>query len=299
MTADTSSAPLHFEQFRSGRDLFRVNPSYRKALADADIAHFESFVSNHRSSESPAYEGRSAVYRLRVPGIQQPLLHRHYERGGVMRLITRDLYGGRPRPFREIEVALKAGEMNIRTCPIMAARVHYVFGPFHRADILVGEIENANSLGDLLLSPGTGMSPRFRHNLMKELGTFLAHLHDKGLYHPDLHFRNILFDGSRKRAPDRDDFVVIDLDRVRVRHPLTGSEARRNLCRFLRFGAKYRTRDSEITETDFVRLIHSYTGARKKTDMAPRSIYRSFRRGIGLHRLLWSSAGREKYTDDQ
>ncbi|WP_406695470.1 lipopolysaccharide kinase InaA family protein [Singulisphaera sp. Ch08] len=115
---------------------------------------------------------------------------------------------------------------------------------------------------------------RIRQNLAAALGTLTARLHDAGFVHQDFHPGNILV-----RMEDNDDLprlAMIDLDALRVCHPLSWPEAQVNLALlnhyfWLRCGRSdryrfYKTylRDRKVTPPDpsgFARSIENATRA--------------------------------------
>ena len=93
------------------------------------------------------------------------------------------------------------------------------------------------------------------HQIARELGRFVALLHDAGITHPDPHPGNLLFEFSPSRKPR---FALIDLHAIWIARPLGWVESRDNLVLFNRW---FQLR---ATRTDRTRFWHSYRRARKR-----------------------------------
>src|SRR3954453_17536386 len=116
---------------------------------------------------------------------------------------------------------------------------------------------------------------RIRQNLAAALGTLTARLHDAGFIHQDFHPGNILV---RMEDDDRPRLAMIDLDALRVCHPLGWPEAQLNLALlnhyfWLRCG-----------RSDRYRFLRTYLAARRASAPEPGA----FARGIEEATRAWA-----------
>jgi len=93
---------------------------------------------------------------------------------------------------------------------------------------------------------------RMRQRLAEALGRLLAHLHDAGITHHDLHPGNLLL---RLDADDRPELFLIDLHAIRLGAPLSWGARRTNLIVLNRWFAL------RCERTDRLRCWHAYRSA--------------------------------------
>lgn len=123
-----------------------------------------------------------------------------------------------------------------------------------------------------------------RQRLARELGRFVARMHDAGIRHTDLHAGNILvtFDSE-----DRPAFYLIDLHAVRLGRPLNWTASRDNLVIFTRW---FITRASRADRLRFWRAYYEARAKRVgKEASAPYSLLQKLARDLEqrtLHSLL-------------
>jgi hypothetical protein len=86
-----------------------------------------------------------------------------------------------------------------------------------------------------------------------ELGKFIAHIHDAGVRHRDLHAGNILLE---LEANDRPRLHLIDLHDIRLGSPLTWRSARENLVLLNRWFAM------RVDRPDRLRFWNTYSQCR-------------------------------------
>ncbi len=96
------------------------------------------------------------------------------------------------------------------------------------------------------------------HQIARELGRFLARLHDAGVTHPDPHPGNLLFEMPSSGIPR---FSLVDLHAIRMGKPLGWARSRDNLVLFNRW---FQLRCSR---TDRARFWHAYRSARERLPM--------------------------------
>jgi tRNA A-37 threonylcarbamoyl transferase component Bud32 len=105
------------------------------------------------------------------------------------------------------------------------------------------------TLPDLDFSRAT----RLRHSLARELGKFIAQIHDAGILHNDLHAGNLLV---RLEPDDQYSFFLIDLHAVQTGPPLGWRASRSNLMIWSHWFM------IRAGRTDRLRFWHSYWTAR-------------------------------------
>jgi tRNA A-37 threonylcarbamoyl transferase component Bud32 len=92
-------------------------------------------------------------------------------------------------------------------------------------------------------------------------------MHSEGIYHSDLHIKNILIKQKDSAKPQ---IYIIDFDKTDIKDTLTPKQKAKNLLRFNRSIEKYRLKGGTITRTDQLRFLKEYF----KLDIDVSNIYR-------------------------
>jgi 3-deoxy-D-manno-octulosonic acid kinase len=139
----------------------------------------------------------------------QPLVLRHYRRGGFIARLSQDRYWwsgeDRVRAFAEWRLLDYLAQRGLRV-PKPVAAFYRRAGMTYRCDLITQRIVNAQSL-----SAALARTP-LPENTWRSIGTAIVRLHSHGVDHADLNAHNILLD-------DKPDISVIDFDRGRLRAP--------------------------------------------------------------------------------
>jgi len=151
----------------------------------------------------------------------QPMVLRHYRRGGFVRHFVADRYPGvrrgASRSFREWRLLADLYRQGLPV-PRPVAASFCPAGLFYRADLVTCQIENVRPLSILLRE-------RLPADLWRALGETIRRFHNAQVFHADLNAHNILIDSNH-------DVYLIDFDRGAIR---TGDNWKQtNLQRLLR-----------------------------------------------------------------
>ena len=169
-------------------------------LFDADALAAEGLVAGTSA-------GRSSAWFFTWAG--EPLVLRHYWRGGIVARFSRDVYvwtgRERTRAFREYRLLARLRTLGLPVPAPVAARAQRR-GPVYRADLVTAAIPESEPLDDRLRS-GTVATEAWQR-----VGIAIRQCHEAGACHADLNVRNILLDS-------RDTPWIIDWDQGRLRRP--------------------------------------------------------------------------------
>lgn len=223
--ANPSSAP-GFTVFRaSGRILY-----LRDDLAVEAPLIFDRLSEIVRTSAAGAGNRRSG-FRLDINS-QLSLFVRRSFRGGLMRLVNRDVYFGfRPRPLRELAIAIQATRRAIPIAEPLGALVQPLTAGIYRGAMIT------RALGGMTLWEfiETDDDTFVRSHILEEAARSIATMHRGGLFHADLNLHNLFV----TRQGDSFAVVILDLDRAKLYPPPLKAELRqRNLQRLARSARK-------------------------------------------------------------
>lgn len=193
--------------------------------------------------------GRGAAYLFQFHGVDMVL--RHYQRGGMVRFLNRDLYLYRglqnTRMWCEFNLLeqLYSAELPVpRPIAIRCVRHNRLY---YRGDLITQTIPYSETLAE-----------RLNHEELKDarweqLGATIARFHQAGAYHADLNANNIMIDQHQQ-------FFLIDFDKGELRSPSDQPWQQQNLNRLLRSFTKLKQHAPQMHfhERQWQRLLAGY-----------------------------------------
>jgi 3-deoxy-D-manno-octulosonic acid kinase len=168
--------------------------------------------------------GRSPLRFIEPDMVVRTLMH-----GGLFRHITGKRFLTPNRTMRELKASAHLISRGILTPEIIAVRL-IKEGPFYAIDVISRLIPGAV---DLLMYLETVHEDSAE--LLKKSGMLIRKIHDSGVYHADLHIKNILLDDTKN-------LWVLDLDKAHQFDRLPGIMKQLNLKRFMRSVKKWQAK---------------------------------------------------------
>ncbi len=233
--------------------------------------------------KAPGIAGRADALRLKSDGSRPSFLVKQYWRGGIFRGVMRQRLLGIRRFISELlltEIAAAAGLNTARIAGLLLKRVD---GIFWTATLVSEEIENAPDLARLAAGEYPDMPRAARNAVLKAVAGEIRKMHDAGIFHADLHLKNILIQGNN----DPPQAFIIDFDRGDYFKQLSLRNRLNNLMRLDRSAEKFNRKSRVISATDRLRMLKYYAGHDGE-------MYRQLRRGVRAfafrrktHRLWW------------
>ncbi|MEN8148788.1 MAG: lipopolysaccharide kinase InaA family protein [Planctomycetota bacterium] len=260
-----------FTGLTSGRWNVVLREGMRGAFRAPEFADPERLA----ASGDPCFRGRGRPCRVALPGGGSGVL-RVYRHGGMLRAITGRRFLGVPRPLDELRATEAARRAGVRVPEVLAAWYRFVGKVFHEGWILTREIEGAT---DLLTALSGGSAPP---RIFRALGEETRKMHDAGVWHADLHVKNVLLTG--------DEVTIIDFDRARVTDEVSRDARIGNLLRFDRSVAKLGRSGVRVPAKDRMRFFHGYR--KEAVSRGERAeILRRCERSLRMHARGWSLFG--------
>lgn len=228
-----------------------------------------------------AVEGRRSHTVLNLPGGGRAVV-RHYTHGGVLRKITGDRFAGSERFFDEIRASEHLRAKGVNTPEVLGLLVQAGKLGFRRGALVTRMVEGGCDLLDYLKSE-VGMNqiadPFVKRVLIRTAASQVRRMHDVGVFHADLHIKNLLV------SPDGA-IWILDLDRARLVKKLSSSRRLSNLIRLGRSLEKTKL-DTVLTGRDTYIFFLEYLNAGPPLEIDPRATVRKYRRHVARHRLFW------------
>ncbi|OPY75557.1 MAG: 3-deoxy-D-manno-octulosonic acid kinase [Syntrophorhabdus sp. PtaU1.Bin050] len=222
-------------------------------------------------SQIVAGKGRGGIRLIETEGPR--LAVRKYLHGGLFRALTRDLFLNQGRVTAEAEVLVYLRDKGFPVVAPFAGIVEKL--PFFRKLYLVTVFEE-DVISFLEYLQQSGRRQKLR--IVQKLARLMWQLEKEGVYHPDLHLRNVL-------VTKENELILLDFDRAR-RKTINPGDMRRMFRRLGRFTEKMERR-GQLTVGRMEKALFLRTYARLSgVDMARTMEAEEKTRGY-LHRAGW------------
>lgn len=228
-----------------------------------------------------AVEGRKSHTIIILPGGARAVV-RHYTHGGILRKLTGDRFAGSERFLDEVRASEHLRARGVNTPKVLGLLVQAGKLGFRRGALVTRMIEEGRDMLEYLKSdPGARQlaDPSFKKQLVRTAAVQVRKMHDAGVFHADLHVKNLLL------SPDGEVWIL-DLDRSRVMGKLSPGRRLSNLIRLGRSLEKAGL-DSVLSGRDTYAFFLEYLKAGPPLEIDPRLIVRKYRRHVARHKLFW------------
>ena len=235
------------------------------------FAASDALLRDLRGSSLIADRGRGGIKVIETEG--QKLAVRAYRHGGLFRRLTGPFFLNAGRATSEAEIMLYLRERGFPAAAPFAAVIEKLF-IFRRLYLITLFEEDAAALLDYLQT----CKERERMRVAVRLAELLWGLHQAGVYHRDLHLRNVLVTRENR-------LILLDFDRA-AKKPLTPDDVESMVRRLGRFTGKMEKQGrlslSVMEKTLFLRRYARLSGC----DMTEKMRRGRTARGL-LHRVGW------------
>lgn len=230
--------------------------------------------------------GRAGVVSIGLAGGRPNLIVRRYVHGGLLARITRSLYFGAERAIMELAVSEAARTGGVCTAKAVGILVTPCFGPFRRLAWISEEISDSEDLVHYCCRlndypPETAALEK--RGVINEAAKQIRKLHDLGIFHADLHLKNLLL---RRREMETPAVYIIDFDRASMPGALSAGQRLRNLKRLARSVRKVRVAQQVLSDWDRLRFLRAYLRGMPEA----RKLFRKW-----AHKLAHTGSGREAW----
>jgi 3-deoxy-D-manno-octulosonic acid kinase len=174
--------------------------------------------------ETTTMTGRCPLRFMEPDMVVRTLMH-----GGLFRHVTGKRFLSPIRTIRELKVSAYLASHGICTPEILAVRL-IKEGMFYSMDVVSRFIPESK---DLLVHFEKGHADNL--GLINKSGSLIRQIHDLGVYHTDLHIKNLLLDNTGN-------IWVLDLDKAYQFESLPEFMKQMNLKRFMRSIKKWQTK---------------------------------------------------------
>jgi len=274
--------PPSFSLIKKGNVFLLLEEEYKDLLLQEGIENIDTFVA--RYSRGKQHSGGRSLHPSIPLRDGQRMVLRRYHHGGLLRVMTKDLYALGSRSFQELVLTEEIRSCGIPTIrPIGAVHQSVIF-PFYRAYLLTLEVPGARDLIQFFQHigsrPPAGEDLFLKRKTIRAAGHLVRQFHDSGFFHADLQLRNLLAASNH--------ILLIDFDRSCRVQNLSEKMRIKNLLRLNRSVDKWKRQGLPITLTDRLRFFLAYAGKDPKARDILRKALRIYSFGLPFHRLLWN-----------
>jgi len=262
--------PGGFGWLQAGAWQVAVREDCRETLQPLELAHPEALA----ESGERCFTGRGRPSLITLPDGSQAVLRR-YLHGGMLGPLTGSRFLRSSRSIGELVATEVARAAGVRVPEILAALHRPIRPGLHECYILSRLIPDATDLATLLLDgAGDGVGEGANRWLF-ETGVETRRMHEAGVWHADLHVKNVLVTG--------DGVTLIDFDRSRVLSTVPERGRRLNLFRFDRSVVKLSLKGVVVPRECRLGFFAGYTDGEDD----PERLLRMGERSQIWHRLAW------------
>lgn len=289
--------PAYFSTLTRGEITLYIKKEYEQRLSAHDI---DMLFNLHKDSDKlkVSYHGRTPCKTLIMESLGNVIfVVREYCHGGLFGKILRDIFWNSLRPLRELSICEAAGKSGIKTSEVIAIVKNRVLGPIYKCRLVSKEITGAIDLMELLLNAEKNKLVARKRKIINKTAKAVKEMHGAGIYHADLHLKNILIQSA---AVGKVDVYIIDLDKSRQYEKISLHQRMRNIMRLDRSVEKMirnnrvtfdETYPFPISGTDKLRFLKEYIKTDNKSEKPLRYYLQSYNTSHNLHRLWWSVWG--------
>jgi len=279
--------PPQFEKVVIGRTTILVKDKYKDQILSQKVTLSGKIKEGELLPGVSLLKGRNIIPCIPIRGSDERMIIKHYEHGGLFRKITKDIFLGSSRPFRELAILEAAGQKGIPVPEVLAASVDRIFGPFHKGEIVYKEIPDSANLLEYLKGLNErpmGEKISLKREIINSLAQAIKKMHTSGIYHADLNVKNVLIQ-NRGEAPR---IYIVDFDCSKIKKNLSLRVRIKNLARFNRSCEKWK---APLTTTDKLRFFLSYVKGNRLVEANLRKYIRRCLHFHWGHRLYWRFFG--------
>jgi len=284
--------PAYFSTLTKGKITLYIKKEYEHRLSAQEI---DMLFNLHKDTDKlkVSYHGRTPCKTLIMESLDnESFVVRDYWHGGLFGKILRGIFWDRLRPLRELSICEAAFKSGIMTSEVIAIVKNTVLGPVYKCRLVSKEITGAIDLMELLLNPEENKLVARKRQIINRVAIAVKEMHDVGIYHADLHLKNILVHSAAGKV----NVYIIDLDKSRQYERISFHKRMKNIMRLDRsvekmiinnrvtFGETY---PFPISRTDKLRFLKEYIKTDSKSEKPLRYYIQSHKTSHNLHKLWW------------
>ncbi|HHT9106635.1 MAG TPA: lipopolysaccharide kinase InaA family protein, partial [Candidatus Wujingus californicus] len=204
-----SKIPSHFSVIKSGNETIFVKKGYDETVKN--IVFNNRFSVNRQATNIDIKSGRGQYLSIPITkDSTEKIIIRDYKHGGLFGKFFGNVFLNFKRPLNEISISEFALQRGIPSAEVIAITQKRIFGIFYKATFVSKEIKGAIDILQFLKETPLEFIQKSKKSVIFALVRLIRNMHDAGIYHADLHLKNILL---RKNLNGEFQAYIIDLDK--------------------------------------------------------------------------------------
>ena len=227
--------PASFAIVKRGNTTLFVKEKYKEGILR--IVLDKEFL--HKSGNNTQVKFGRGSY-LSVPITEdgtERFVIRDYRHGGLLGKLFGGVFLNGDRPLNEICISEVASQRGVPSAEVIAIAKRRLWGIFYKAKFISKEITGAVDIIEFLKKFSAEFIQTYKKPVIFALVKLIRNMHDAGIYHADLHLKNILL---KKDSNGEFTAYIIDLDKSVVLNKLNIQQRIKNLLRLDRSLEKLR-----------------------------------------------------------
>lgn len=286
-----------FSVVKDGNTTLLVKDQYKEILFTMAF-HPKAFEDSKKETGTVKF-GRGTYFTIPVSGNnRERFIIRNYRHGGLFGKLLGGIFYNEKRPVNEVAVNEIALQKDVPSAEVVAVIKRRLWGLFYKADFISREIPDAVDLIQLITESSLIFIKRFKKPIILVLAGLLRDMHDAGIFHADLHLKNILV---KRNITGEFHAYIIDLDKSVVVEKLDIDKRMENLLRLDRSVEKLRwlscrtntslyEKMGSISRADKIRFFRSYMLCGNVLDKDWKKYARRHHSRHAFHKLWWHTS---------
>ncbi|MFN3531553.1 MAG: lipopolysaccharide kinase InaA family protein [Candidatus Brocadia sp.] len=228
--------PTSFSIVKRGDTTFFVKEGYKDAILSMSLD--KNFPRIGKKDDTNRKFGRGIC--LSVPATKnstERFVVRNYRHGGLLGKLFGGVFYDGNRPLNEVFLNEIAARKGVPSAEVIAIAKRKLWCVFYKADFISKEIPGAVDLVQFLKESSPALIQKSKKSIIFALVRLIRNMHDAGIFHADLHLKNILLKGDTNGEFQA---YIIDLDKSVVLKELNIEHRIKNLLRLDRSLEKLR-----------------------------------------------------------
>jgi len=289
------SIPPNFSVMRCNNTTLFVKEDYKEVVTELFFQTKSFNVHNNNNTHVKFGRGCYATFPITEKSNERMLV-RNYRHGGLFGKLIGNIFVNRNRPLKELCVHEIASNKGVPSPSAIGVTIECLWKKFYTACFISKEIPDTLDLIQFFREAPPDFIKVSKKHIISSIARLLRKMHDAGIYHADLHLKNILI---KKNPHGGFEAYIIDLDKSVVLNQLSTNQRFANLLRLDRSLEKFiwhsfkpdDQKESLISKTDRIRLFRSYMLCDPVICKDWKTYIRRYHSRYTFHKLWWYVLG--------